>query len=393
MRRIFPFDSLGSADLYVDAVYRGGTAGNAGSDPINALLPVGVSGGFRPRGSITKGIVSYCVLYSSLSEPDWPDSLQPELGRFVYFGDNKRPGHELHDTPKKGNVLLRDSFSSLHADDRGRIPPFLVFTKLGTGRDVAFRGLAVPGATGMSSSEDLVAIWRSRAGERFQNYRAVFAILDTSTVSRSWLESLQEGSPTGAPEAWLEWLATGRRRALVAESVREHRTPQEQIPQNPQDLTLLRHIHEYFGKHPEGAYAFEKCAAELVRLMDSNVVTLDLTRPWRDGGRDGIGTYHIGTDLSSLVVDFALEAKCYKPSTRNRSGVRETSRLVSRLRHRQFGIFITTSCLDSQAYQELVEDRHPVLVVAGVDIVEILRSAGLDTPDALDRWLRQIAPA
>ena len=36
------FASLKSADLVVDAVYRGGKSGNAGDDPLAQLLPVGV---------------------------------------------------------------------------------------------------------------------------------------------------------------------------------------------------------------------------------------------------------------------------------------------------------------------------------------------------------------
>jgi hypothetical protein len=40
---------------------------------------------------------------------------------------------------------------------------------------VIFRGLAVPGVEG-EPADDLVAIWRSKKGERFQNYRAKFTI-------------------------------------------------------------------------------------------------------------------------------------------------------------------------------------------------------------------------
>jgi hypothetical protein len=39
--------------------------------------------------------------------------------------------------------------------------------------------------------------------------------------------------------------------------------------------------------------------------------------------------------------------------------------LISLLRHREFGILVTTSCLGNQAYQELRHDRQLVVVVAG----------------------------
>ena len=47
MPRILPFSALSAADLVVDAVYEGGTAGNTGDDPLSKLLRVGNQGGFR----------------------------------------------------------------------------------------------------------------------------------------------------------------------------------------------------------------------------------------------------------------------------------------------------------------------------------------------------------
>jgi hypothetical protein len=67
-------------------------------------------------------------------------------------------------------------------------------------------------------------------------------------------------------------------------------------------------------------------------MMDPNVHAIELTRFWRDGGRDGIGKYRIGTADSEIFVDFALEGKCKQPDVTHTSGVRETTRLISRLR-------------------------------------------------------------
>jgi hypothetical protein len=111
-----------------------------------------------------------------------------------------------------------------------------------------------------------------------------------------------------------------------------------------------------------------------------------VTRPSADGGRDAIGTYRLGPLADCISLDFALEAKCYGPE--NGVGVRELSRLISRLRHREFGILVTTSYLANQAYQELRSDRHPVVVIAGTDIAAILVKAGLGTAQALTQWLR-----
>jgi hypothetical protein len=46
-----------------------------------------------------------------------------------------------------------------------------------------FLGLAVPGASDLDASEELVAIWRTAGGQRFQNYRARFTVLNAPTVS------------------------------------------------------------------------------------------------------------------------------------------------------------------------------------------------------------------
>ena len=58
------------------------------------------------------------------------------------------------------------------------------------------------------------------------------------------------------------------------------------------------------------------------------------------------------------------------------------------LRHRQFGISVFTSCVHDQAYAEIVEDGHRVLIVAGIDICEILQKAGFSTREAVERWLK-----
>jgi hypothetical protein len=48
--RVVDFDHLADADLVVDRIYRGGSGGNTGDDPLPKLLPVGDQGGFRTHG-------------------------------------------------------------------------------------------------------------------------------------------------------------------------------------------------------------------------------------------------------------------------------------------------------------------------------------------------------
>jgi hypothetical protein len=135
----------------------------------------------------------------------------PYTGIFLYYGDNRSPGRELHDTPGRGNQLLSNVFEWAHADASARVkvPPFLLFDKPGTGgRDVRFRGLLAPGSDRLSGEEDLVAVWRTTRGERFQNYRARFTVLAVPSVPRAWIEQLIAGDPMGAscPGPWRAWV-------------------------------------------------------------------------------------------------------------------------------------------------------------------------------------------
>ncbi|MFN5497661.1 MAG: hypothetical protein ACK5C3_13925, partial [bacterium] len=140
----FPYKSLPTAPIIVDAIYQGSGAVGHGADPLSKLIPgCPNEGGFRAMGGRSFGKCKILVLSSSGADPDWPDRLDVESGVYTYYGDNKKPGHELHKTPKGGNELLRQMFAATVAiHERAKTPPILVFTKTGNGRDVMFRGLA-----------------------------------------------------------------------------------------------------------------------------------------------------------------------------------------------------------------------------------------------------------
>jgi len=382
-KRQFKVDELDDADLVVDAIYQGGRSGNAGDDPLPRLIGVSNQGGFRYLGALEAPRL--IVLTSSFNDPDWPDNLDRETGILTYYGDNKRPGRTLHETPRNGNQLLRNMFDALHANPhrRAEVPPILVFGNAGSFRDMIFLGLAVPGAQELTAMEDLVAIWKIASGQRFQNYRSSLTILDVAYISRAWLKDIKDGVPLSenCPAAWSHWVQNGTYRPLKAGTSVEHRTKNEQIPRNEQSLKIIGSIHEHFKDSP---VAFEACASRIVRIMDRKFFSFDLTRPSRDGGRDAIGLYRVGHGASAIFVDFALEAKCYNLD--NSVGVREVSRLISRLRYRQFGVLVTTSYLNSQAYRELKEDKHPVVVIGAKDIVDILAQAGLNSCADVSNW-------
>lgn len=384
---VFPFGGLESVDLIVDAVYAGGSAGSAADDALARLLPVGNQGGFRPNGSARDRTVKLVALYTSGIEVDWPDILDPRTGVFTYFGDNRRPGRELHQTQRGGNLLLRDVFALGHgsAADRRNIPPFLLFQKAFPGRSVAFNGLLAPGASSLTSDDDLVAIWRSTEGKRFQNYRAQFTVLDVGKVSRAWIADVLAGKAYESehcPAAWKAWVDGRAYLPLEAPATATIRAKGQQIPNDPVGRAILAEIRDYFRGRE---HQFEPVAVELWRLVAPATGRCDVTRPSRDGGRDAVGEYMVGPRSDPITLDFALEAKCY--STETSVGVRDVARLISRIRHREFGVFVTTSFFAPQAYSEVRADGHPIALICGQDIVDALKSHGYTDVARVRAWL------
>ena len=60
---------------------------------------------------------------------------------------------------------------------------------------------------------------------------------------------------------------------------------------------------------------------------------------------------------------------------------------LCRLRHRQFGILVTTSVVGKQAYAEIRQDRHPVVILCGRDLAVILMEKGLNSAGRVRAWL------
>jgi hypothetical protein len=233
----------------------------------------------------------------------------------------------------------------------------------------------------------LVAIWRSKGPDnaRFQNYKSIFTILDVSVITRLWLNDISNGNAVSsihAPRPWLEWLSSRKYSPLYAPHSIDIRSKEQQLPKSAEDCKILSLVHSKYYKDP---FAFEAAAVSIARLFMPDIGQCEITRPWRDGGRDAIGAYRIGTGRSAIKVEFALEAKCYDPKGKG-VGVKELSRLLSRLRHRQFGILVTTSYLSSQAYTELKEDKHPVVIISGGDIVSTLKNR-IGSLELITKWL------
>ncbi len=389
----YAFDELQTAPLHIDAVYEGGSANNVSDDPISRLLPgTGNQGGFRAaRCTRDRSRIAYVVIYTSKGEVEWPDYLDSETGLFRYYGDNRRPGANIHGTKRKGNQLLRAVYGDLNSGNQQAVPPFFIFERAGRGRDVRFRGLAAPGNPGLPPDRDLVAFWRTMDGQRFQNYEAYFTVLDTKseTISREWLTDLRLGAcdvTRNAPSCWKEFIEKGRSgiHPLRAETIRKYPGKEAQLPSDRQGRDIVAAIRKRYGDDP---YKFEPCACRIAEMMDPHFVSFDVTRPWRDGGRDALGKYRIGIPGHTLDLDYALEAKCYGED--NGVGVRAMSRLISRIKYREFGILVTTGFVSKQAWEEVNEDGHPIVMVTGADIAQLMIEHSV-TANTVEEWLNSV---
>jgi len=390
--RIIPFAEMRTADLHIDALYqsdRSQTKGSLAAEPLSKLMGVGNLGGFRQKLG-NDGIMAV-VLTSTRAEAEWPDSLDIYTGTYTYFGDNRSPGVEMHQTKQKGNQILRDAFALAagDADARARCPVFFIFETGAEARDFIFRGLAVPGSDFREPGEDLIAVWRTREGQRFQNYRATFTVLNEGFISGQWLrESFDAGhfliDDERAPTSLREWIWTGKLSPLMTEKTAV-RTVSEQIASNRAHKALLETIRMRCADDP---WLFEKVAAEIWKMNCPVPVEYEITRRFRDGGRDAVGWMLLGPPTDHIKVSFALEAKHY--GEKNIVGVRDTSRLISRLKSREFGVFVTTSAVGKQAYSEIRDDNHPVVIISGRDICEILAQSGITTTLLCQSWLDKV---
>jgi restriction endonuclease Mrr len=115
----------------------------------------------------------------------------------------------------------------------------------------------------------------------------------------------------------------------------------------------------------------------------------------RDGGFDAVGNYLVGHAGHQVSLRAFVEAKHWKWSKTekgNSVGVKPMSRLISRLRHHDLGVFVTTSVFDSTVQEELLEDAHPIILLSGGDLARLLISKDL-VGDKLEHWMASVRTA
>lgn len=242
----------------------------------------------------------------------------------------------------------------------------------------------------------------SEDGNRYVNYKSFFTILDTEQISGlgkidsginlAWLNDIKEGNAFEskyAPKVWKDYIEKRKFQPLKATPVIDVDVSEyNQVPpKGTVQYKQLKAIHEYFINKDRG-YSFEKFANYIVQMWDSHVLDVFATSYYKDGGFDGIGKYVIFEGTTQAVsFDFFVQAKCFDPDKSH--GVDHTKRLIARIKHRQFGVFVTTSKLGKQAYKEILQDGHPVVFITGKDITDfIYNKLEIRTVEGVREWLQ-----
>ena len=390
--------------LIIDAVYKADPSlQGVDGEVLSKILHVPNQRGFRRCTGSTIDEPQYIALFTSGEDVYWRDELDTSLGIFLYYGDQKVPGRALEDTQFKGNYILSKVFEYACSEDpaiRKKIPPIFIFKKAG-GRNIKFLGLAVPGIQGKPQKEWLTAVWGSnKDGDRFLNYKAFFTVLNTSKgcqaepneagINMAWftdIEGKNTYDSTYAPIEWKNYIDRKKYLSLTAFRETYVKSKEEQLPAEPEKIEMLQYIHDYFIQKDHG-YSFESFACRIVEQLDENVARIDVTRPFKDGGIDAIGLYKIFAKApQEVMVDFYMQAKCYNP-TSIAIGVKDTARLISRIKDRQFGIMVTTSYVHKQAYQEILDDGHPIVLITGKTIIDLVYdSFEIRSIESLKEWL------
>lgn len=129
-----PFEDIPQSDLLVDTVYQGGAANNLTSEVLSKLLHVGNSGGFRKCKKLSDGKkvndVGYACIFSTGEELEWRDEMDRTLGRFTYWGDNRKAGNPITRTSLGGNALLQKYLKGWRWESEKQYHRFLFFRSI-----------------------------------------------------------------------------------------------------------------------------------------------------------------------------------------------------------------------------------------------------------------------
>ncbi|MFC4551392.1 MULTISPECIES: HNH endonuclease [Halorussus] len=206
---------------------------------IRGPLKTGIknTGGIRDLSSQVTDDPAAIVIVSndtgvSQYEDPWQDVLAVSLGHIDYWGDAKK-GNPYDESQQ--NEKVKRAFDQAARGNRDRVPPILVFRKPRSGV-VQFCGLCVPDHIEVDQYADA-------AGNHVPNYLFHLTILNTDTVSPTWMHNrVRADSDERAPEVWKTWVKTGEvEQWPTGEAVnaggRRRRYEREEVTVSPQFRT------------------------------------------------------------------------------------------------------------------------------------------------------------
>lgn len=337
-------------------------------------------GGIRPLKftQLRAPVHAYIVLVTdersrgSATNP-WDDLVDLPHGRVVYWGDAKFGSKTVDEFA--GNRALKAAYDQVLDDHRALVPPILHFSKRETGV-MRFNGLCV--------LDRLELTWFEDHGRPVRNYRARLTILDEEFVDLDWLhyrataEGLGDLTRTG-PLAWKRYQdGLIDRLRIWAPSVRST-VSQLPAPGSPDGALLDQLV-------TMPPFEFEAAIVALFRELEEVQHNITQTKPTGDGGFDFFGTFTFPPPLR-YEIEFLGEVKRFSRS--NAVDPKLVSRLVARLGRGQYGVFVSTSYFTKQAQEEVLADRYPTTLIAGGDLVRMMRELRVVRGNQISvSWLR-----
>jgi len=344
------------------------------------------SPGIRPLAYTTtlseSGLPAYLILVThdvtgGQLNP-WDDVVDLSNAEILYWGDAKGDQTKKVDD-FRGNATLRKIYDYILGGQKELVPPILHFSKPRKGV-VQFNGLCV--------LDKLDISWFDDHGQPVRNYHAKLTILDCAEVCTAWLHHrVKSESPISldehpeSPESWLNYKKGNKKPIDIW--VKQIRSEAQQLP--PVDSDDDKVLKQLSSLDP---YDFEKVIVAIFQQMTDITHHVAGTKATGDGGFDFYGTFKLPRPVGYEIA-FRGEVKRYSRSTA--VDPKSVSRLVARLTRREYGIFVTTSYFTKQAQKEVLSDGYPVHLIAGSDLVHILKhlrllSGGLLRAD----WLESV---
>ncbi|MFC1578969.1 restriction endonuclease [Pseudomonadota bacterium] len=312
----------------------------------------------------SQGLPAYLVLVTHEATGGqlnpWDDVIDLSSAQILYWGDAK-----FHESRRiddfNGNRKLRAIFDYLTSGRLEMAPPILHFSKPEKGR-VKFNGLCC--------MDKLEISWFDDHGNPVQNYHAILTILDCAEVEIDWLHQRVTCSDPAeldrhekCPKAWTNY-KRGRTKALDIWSPQIRSEAHQRPETGSEDEAVLNQLVDL------DPFDFEKVIVALFQEIPEITHHIAGTKNTADGGFDFFGTFKLPRPVN-YEIKFRGEVKRYARSTA--VDPKSVSRLVARLSRMEYGIFVTTSYFTKQAQREVLQDAYPVHLIAGIDLVMMLK--------------------